>query len=254
MGSEMCIRDSPMEDDGDFRRATYTMQDPITGDECTVKVCPMDDIHPHSKVLVYIPGRFGFEGNPEADYERPPKPAICVYIEIVNRKGKRAKQYSRPLPPLLIRVLQVLRRWAGVNHQREVIAIGFSRGASWLASICMSNASLIDGAWLFATYPTHSGDDRGTHEAQVLMRSDFPVVVVQFAGDPFCNSVNYQAWYTAMYHAALLPPGVAPGTRSQTFYFLECPGDHNTGAEIIRKLDFESPNELKVLWRLQWVV
>ena len=89
---------------------------------------------------------------------RPQKPCILIFIHVGGKgakQGRNAKGFTRPMPPVLIQVLEVVRAWAGVapNRAREVIALGFSRGASWLMQLCTQSASLLDGAWLFAGAP-----------------------------------------------------------------------------------------------------
>ena len=47
---------------------------------------------------------------------------------------------------------KALRQWADSAH-REVILMGWSRGASWALRVAVLEAKLLDGIWAFAAYP-----------------------------------------------------------------------------------------------------
>ena len=90
-------------------------------DSCDVSIVHMPRVSDNSKVFVYVPGSGGFRGTPETSFSRPPQPCILICIHLGGKgavQGKNAPGYTRPMPPVLIQVLDVVWAWAGVGPNR----------------------------------------------------------------------------------------------------------------------------------------
>ena len=84
----------------------------------------------------------------------------------------------------------------------------------------------------------------------MLAQVDFPVIVVQFKNDYFCNQVVYPAWYANLQLAMEHPPSPGvPGRRRELFFFFDIEGTHDTAEQLLETLVCSNTGDMLLnLW------
>lgn len=140
-----------------FASGNYHIEDTMDSAIVEVVVHPLAGGNCRAPIVVLVPGVDGFQETVDTRNS----PAACIEIRI-HCSGKSRQQaanssvWKRNPAELVRTTLATVRRWADfsstapLHERRHVCVVAFGRGASWMLTLLVTAASLVDFAWILA--------------------------------------------------------------------------------------------------------